>query len=133
MRELAQRAASSASEIKELITKSGEEISSGVGLVKATGQALEEISHRVTEINDRIGTVATAAREQLSGVQEVNTAVVQMDQMTQQNAAMVEEANAVIHQLAGDVGSLSAMVGEFHLAEGGRIAHNFDEEHRLAG
>ncbi len=133
VRELAQRAAGAASEIKELITKSGEEIGSGVGLVKATGQALEEISHHVTEINARIGTVATAAREQLSGVQEVNSAVVQMDQMTQQNAAMVEETNAVTHQLADDVGNLSAMVGEFQLADGRPVAQNFDEEHRLAG
>jgi methyl-accepting chemotaxis protein len=116
VRELAQRAAGAAKEIKELIGKSGEEVSNGVGLVKATGDALGEISHHVTEINEKISTIATAAREQLSGVQEVNTAVTQMDQMTQQNAAMVEETNAVTHRLADDVDSLSAVVGEFSLA-----------------
>ncbi len=132
VRELAQRAASAASEIKQLITKSGQEVSSGVGLVRETGQALEEISRHVTEINDRIGTVATAAKEQLSGVQEVNSAVVQMDQMTQQNAAMVEQTNAVTHQLADDVGKLSSMVSEFQLT-GTVRPHVFDEEQRLAG
>ena len=132
VRELAQRAASAASEIKQLITKSGQEVSSGVGLVRETGQALEEISRHVTEINDRIGTVATAAKEQLSGVQEVNSAVVQMDQMTQQNAAMVEQTNAVTHQLADDVGKLSSMVSDFQLKDTVR-PHGFEEEQRLAG
>ncbi len=132
VRELAQRAASAASEIKQLITKSGQEVSNGVGLVRETGQALEEISRHVTEINDRIGTVATAAREQLSGVQEVNRAVVQMDQMTQQNAAMVEETNAVTHQLADDVGNLSTMVSEFRLM-GAIPQRGFKEASRLAG
>ena len=132
VRELAQRAASAASEIKQLITKSGQEVSNGVGLVRETGQALEEISRHVTEINDRIGTVATAAKEQLSGVQEVNSAVVQMDQMTQQNVAMVEQTNAVTHQLADDVGKLSSMVSEFQLT-GTVRPHVIDEEQRLAG
>lgn len=116
VRELAQRSAGAATEIKQLITRSGDEVSNGVSLVKATGEALGGISKHVININDQISTIATAAREQLSGIQEVNSAVVQMDQMTQQNAAMVEETNAVTHQLADDVNSLSAVVGEFSLA-----------------
>ncbi|MEX3011802.1 methyl-accepting chemotaxis protein [Hoeflea sp. TYP-13] len=118
VRELAQRAAGAATEIKELITKSGTEVSNGVGLVKATGEALDQISHHVTDINGRIANIATAAREQLTGIQEVNTAVTQMDQMTQQNAAMVEQTNAVVHQLADDADGLSSVVGEFSLADG---------------
>ncbi len=116
VRELAQRSAAAATEIKQLITRSGDEVGNGVGLVRATGDALGGISQHVTDINDKINTIATAAREQLSGIQEVNSAVVQMDQMTQQNAAMVEETNAVTHQLADDVQNLSAVVGEFSLA-----------------
>ncbi len=122
VRELAQRAAGAAKEIKELITKSGQEVSNGVGLVKETGNALGEISHHVTEINEKINTIATAAREQLTGIQEVNTAVTQMDQMTQQNAAMVEETNAVTHRLAEDAEGLSNVVGEFSLAGEGAQA-----------
>ncbi|MDA4848821.1 methyl-accepting chemotaxis protein [Hoeflea poritis] len=115
VRELAQRAATAAQEIKELITKSGEQVGNGVKMVKATGDALTQISEHVTNVNNAIGAIATAANEQLTGIQEVNAAVTQMDQMTQQNAAMVEETTAVTHQLAQDVTGLSGRIGEFLL------------------
>jgi methyl-accepting chemotaxis protein len=116
VRELAQRAANAAKEIKDLITKSGDEVSNGVKLVKATGEALTQISGHVTDINHSINSIATAANEQLTGIQEVGSAVTQMDQVTQQNAAMVEETTAVTHRLAEDVNSLSGLIGEFQLS-----------------
>ncbi|MCR9135961.1 MAG: methyl-accepting chemotaxis protein [Alphaproteobacteria bacterium] len=116
VRELAQRAANAAKEIKDLITKSGDEVSSGVRLVKATGDALNQISEHVHNINHAISSIATAANEQLTGIQEVGTAVTQMDQVTQQNAAMVQETTAVAHRLAEDVTDLSNLIGEFRLA-----------------
>jgi methyl-accepting chemotaxis protein len=95
VRELAQRSANAAKDIKNLITKSGEEVRGGVDLVKATGAALEQISEHVREINTRIASIATAAKEQSTGLHEVNIAVGQMDQATQNNAAMVQEATAM--------------------------------------
>ena len=132
------RAAGAATEIKELITKSGTEVANGVSLVKATGEALDQISNHVADINGRIATIATAAKEQLTGIQEVNSAVTQMDRMTQQNAAMVEETNAVIHKLADDAGGLSEAVAEFRLAGDAAAGLSPEygepaEDHRLAG
>ncbi|MBO6918178.1 MAG: methyl-accepting chemotaxis protein [Rhizobiaceae bacterium] len=115
VRELAQRSADAAKQIKELISKSSSEVESGVALVKATGESLEQISDHVTNINEQIATIARAASEQLDGVRNVNSAVSQMDQMTQQNAAMVEESTALAHQTAEDVDHLSEMVGGFSL------------------
>ncbi len=116
VRELAQRAATAANEIKELINTSGTQVSNGVKLVQATGTALDQISENVTDINRKIGSIATAAREQLTGVEEVSSAVDQMDQVTQKNAAMVEETTAVTHRLADEVGSLTASIGNFQLS-----------------
>ncbi|MCY6383390.1 methyl-accepting chemotaxis protein [Hoeflea prorocentri] len=116
VRELAQRAAVAAQEIKELITKSGGEVNNGVKMVRATGEALSQISEHVTSINDTINAIATAANEQLTGIEEVNASVNQMDQMTQQNAAMVEQTTAVTHQLAEDVSGLSQQIGQFRLS-----------------
>ncbi len=122
VRELAQRAAVAAKEIKELISKSSTEVSNGVALVRETGKALDQISTQVTDVDEKIGSISTAAREQLIGIQEVTTAVNQMDQVTQKNAAMVEETTAVTHRLAEDVDGLSMMVGEFKLAGNDRPA-----------
>lgn len=115
VRELAQRSAVAAKQIKELISKSSNEVESGVVLVKATGESLTQISDHVTNINEQIATIARAAGEQLDGVRNVNTAVSQMDQMTQQNASMVEQSTALTHQTAKDVDHLSEMVGGFCL------------------
>ncbi|PWV97664.1 methyl-accepting chemotaxis protein [Hoeflea marina] len=113
VRELAQRSATAAKEIKTLIGKSSSEVESGVSLVKATGEALGKIAAHVVDINAHIESIATAAREQASGLQEVNSAVSQMDQVTQQNAAMVEETTAVTHRLANEADSLNALVSRF--------------------
>ncbi|PWW00064.1 methyl-accepting chemotaxis protein [Hoeflea marina] len=116
VRELAQRAANAAKDIKGLITKSGAEVASGVTLVMATGEALQLIATHVVDINDHIVSIEKSAREQSSGLQEINSAVNQMDQMTQQNAAMVEETTAVTHRLAGEAANLAQLVGQFTLA-----------------
>ncbi|HEY9057592.1 MAG TPA: methyl-accepting chemotaxis protein, partial [Aurantimonas sp.] len=88
VRELAGRSATAAKEIKELIAASGEEVRSCVSLVGETGEAITRIIARIEEISEHVGAMATASREQATGLAEVNTAVNQMDQMTQQNAAM---------------------------------------------
>jgi methyl-accepting chemotaxis protein len=116
VRELAQRSANAAKDIKELITKSGEEVAEGVKLVNETGEALGSISEQVSKINEHIHSIATSAREQSTGLNEINAAVNQMDQVTQQNAAMVEEATAVMHRLVGSSQSLAGLVGQFRLA-----------------
>jgi methyl-accepting chemotaxis protein len=117
VRELAQRSAKAAKDIKALITKSGGEVQVGVKLVQATGEALAEIETRVLAINDHIHSIATSAREQSTGLQEVNTAVNQMDQVTQQNAAMVEETSAATHKLSGEADGLLRLVSRFKIEE----------------
>ncbi len=119
MRELAQRSANAAKDIKALITKSGEEVSGGVTLVRKTGTALGEIAQQVAQINDYIAAIATAAREQSVGLQEINTSMNQMDQFTQKNAAMVEETTAVTHRLADSATALSGLVGQFRTSDTG--------------
>ena len=123
VRELAQRSASAAKDIKELITKSGEEVASGVHLVNETGEALGTISEQVSAINEHIASIATAAREQTTGLSEINGAVNQMDQVTQQNAAMVEEATAVMHKLAASAQKLSGMVDQFDIGGARATGH----------
>ena len=113
VRELAQRSATAAKQIKGLITNSGVEVSNGVALVKATGEALTTISKQVIEIDTHIQSIARASSEQSQGLIEVNKAVNEMDQVTQQNAAMVEETNAVTHRLSEDAGILAGLVGQF--------------------
>ncbi|TRB08659.1 methyl-accepting chemotaxis protein [Agrobacterium tumefaciens] len=113
VRELAQRSATAAKDIKALITKSGEEVGRGVSLVQKTGSALSEIETRVLSINDHIHSIATAAREQSTGLHEVNTAINQMDQVTQRNAAMVEETSAATHKLSSEAEHLVTLVSRF--------------------
>ena len=122
VRELAQRSAAAAKDIKGLITKSGEEVAGGVRLVQKTGEALSEIESRVLRINDHIHSIAVAAKEQATGLQEVNTAINQMDQVTQQNAAMVEETSAATQKLSAEAGGLFSMVSQFHIGEGASVA-----------
>ncbi|NLS02122.1 HAMP domain-containing protein [Rhizobium sp. P32RR-XVIII] len=133
VRELAQRSATAAKDIKALITKSGDEVNVGVRLVQATGEALGEIETRVIAINDHIQSIATAAKEQSTGLKEVNTAINQMDQVTQQNAAMVEETSAATHKLAAEADGLVRLVSRFrtsNTAAAAPVAVARREEHR---
>lgn len=115
VRELAQRSAQAAKEIKELIRNSSVEVESGVKLVRDTGEALKAIETHVVTINAHMEAIATSSREQSVGLAEVNTAVNQMDQVTQQNAAMVEESTAASATLAGEAARLRDLIAQFQL------------------
>ncbi|KQR70023.1 methyl-accepting chemotaxis protein [Rhizobium sp. Leaf341] len=119
VRELAQRSAQAAKEIKDLIRNSSAEVSTGVKLVQETGEALKVIEAQVVTINTQLDAIATSAREQSVGLAEVNTAVNQMDQVTQQNAAMVEESTAASATLAGEVNRLREIIADFRLGSAG--------------
>ncbi|MCX8997166.1 methyl-accepting chemotaxis protein, partial [Rhizobiaceae bacterium BDR2-2] len=118
VRELAQRSANAAKEIKALITASSEQVQEGVQLVGDTGKALETIVAEVQEINRHVAAIVESAQEQSSGLQQINTAVNQMDQDTQKNAAMVEETTAATHSLTKEVASLNALLTLFRLSSG---------------
>ncbi|MCA2377280.1 methyl-accepting chemotaxis protein [Agrobacterium sp. 22-211-1] len=119
VRELAQRSAGAAKEIKNLITTSNSQVEQGVQLVGETGRALELIVTEVQDINRHVAAIAESAQEQSSGLQQINTAVNQMDQDTQKNAAMVEESTAASHGLAREASSLNGLIAQFKLSEGG--------------
>jgi len=118
VRALAQRSAQAAKEIKALIMASGEQVGQGVSLVAETGKALQLIVSQVAEINGIVSEIAASAQEQATGLHQVNTAVNQMDQVTQQNAAMVEESTAASHSLASEAGELAKLIGQFRTHDG---------------
>ena len=118
VRELAQRSATAAKEIKALISTSGQQVGSGVDLVTRTGQSLQQIVKEVEEIDRNVRAIVEAAREQATGLQEINTAVNSIDQGTQQNAAMVEESTAASYSLAKEVTALNEILGQFNLQKG---------------
>jgi methyl-accepting chemotaxis protein len=122
VRALAQRSAEAAKEIKGLISESSRQVAAGVDLVGQTGQALKRIVEEVAEINDLVSQIAASAEEQSIGLQEVNTTVVQMDQVTQQNAAMVEQSTAASRQLADETTNLQALIGRFNYGEVATLA-----------
>lgn len=115
VRELAQRSANAAKEIKTLITASASEVEGGVSLVRSTGDALLEIESLVNRVNGHVESIATAAREQATALAEINSSVNQMDQMTQKNAAMVEETTAASTTLAQESFQLQTMLQNFKL------------------
>jgi len=117
VRELAQRSASAAKEIKGLIQTSTAEVTTGVKLVSETGSALKSIREFIVKINEHMDAIATSSKEQSTGLAEVNTAVNQMDQTTQQNAAMVEESSAAAGTLAGEATNLRNLIGQFELGQ----------------
>jgi methyl-accepting chemotaxis protein len=116
VRELAQRSANAAKEIKGLIQNSSTEVDNGVKLVRETGIALKSIGDHVVQINQLMEAIATSAKEQSTGLAEVNSAVNQMDQTTQQNAAMVEQSTAAASALASEANHLKELVSKFKLA-----------------
>ncbi len=116
VRALAQRSAEAAKEIKTLISNSGAQVERGVKLVGETGRALGEIVEKVGQIDSLISEIAQSSKEQATGLSEVNIAVNQMDQVTQQNAAMVEEATAASASLKSEAAELRQMVGQFDVS-----------------
>jgi methyl-accepting chemotaxis protein len=115
VRALAQRSADAAQGIKTLIHASTEQVSEGVALVGETGSLLGAIVGRLGDITASVTEIAEAAASQASNLAQINTAVGDMDRMTQQNAAMVEEATAAAHSLAAEADELAGLVAQFRL------------------
>ena len=113
VRALAQRSSDAAREISDLISDSGNHVKMGVKLVADTGEALKAIVTSVTEISTQVSEIAVSARQQSSGLAEINAAVNQLDQVTQQNAAMFEQTTAASHALTSEAEALSRAMGLF--------------------
>ncbi|OJT98426.1 MAG: chemotaxis protein [Rhizobium sp. 63-7] len=113
VRELAQRSANAAKEIKTLINASAGQVQDGVALVGHAGNALDKIAGQVMEINGLIRQISASASEQAVGLKEINSAMNQMDQVTQQNAAMVEEQTAASMTLKEEADVLKSLVARF--------------------
>ena len=115
VRNLAQRSASAAKEIKMLINDSVEKVDLGTRLVDQAGVTMQEVVESVRRVSDIISEITTAGAEQSSGIDQINNAIIQMDQVTQQNAALVEEAAAAAGALQEQAANLSKVVGVFKL------------------
>jgi methyl-accepting chemotaxis protein len=117
VRALAQRSSEAAKEINELISKSGDHVKRGVSLVDRTGEALKHIVTSVSDIAGHVSEIAVSSQEQSTGLAEINTAVNQLDQVTQQNAAMFEETTAASHALTREAQNLTETMSRFKIAE----------------
>lgn len=117
VRALAQRSSEAAREINSLISKSGALVKRGVGLVGETGEALKGIVSSVSEIAKNVTEIADSSREQSSGLAEINASVNQLDQVTQQNAAMFEETTAASHALTREAENLNKTTSRFTIAQ----------------
>jgi methyl-accepting chemotaxis protein len=113
VRNLAQRSAAAAKEIKQLISDSVDKVQDGTKLVEEAGHTMEEIVTSVKRVTDIMGEIAAASSEQSSGIDQVNTAVAQMDEVTQQNAALVEQAAAAAESLVEQANTLMERVSAF--------------------
>ena len=120
VRALAQRAASAAREIKGLIDDSVTRVGEGSGLVHQTGDTIGELVGAVQQVSALMADISSASAEQTAGIDQVNRTMVQMDESTQQNAALVEEAGAAASAMADQAEALQALVGRFRLGEGTR-------------
>ena len=116
VRALAQRSANASKDIKALITESNAQVKTGASLVQQTGSSLTEIVNAVKKVADIVAEIAAASREQATGLDQINTAVGSMDEMTQRNGALVEETSASAQALAGQARELTRLVGFFRVA-----------------
>jgi methyl-accepting chemotaxis protein len=116
VRALAQRSADASKEIKGLIQASNAQVKTGAALVNQTGAALTEIVTSVKKVSDIVAEIAAASAEQSRGLEEVNGAVVNMDEMTQRNGALVEQTNASAQAMANQAGELAALVSRFRIS-----------------
>ncbi|MDF3809600.1 MULTISPECIES: methyl-accepting chemotaxis protein [Rhodopseudomonas] len=124
VRNLAQRSANAAKEIKGLISDSVSKVESGSRLVDTAGKTMEEIVQSVKRVTDIMAEISAASQEQRGGIEQVNNAVTQMDKVTQQNAALVEEAAAAAKSMEDQTNSMSEMVSQFLLSEGFEGSHH---------
>ncbi|PXW26350.1 methyl-accepting chemotaxis protein [Paraburkholderia caballeronis] len=123
VRSLAQRSASAAKEIKDLIGQSVAQVNEGSRLVDEAGATIDEVVKSARRVADLMGEIASASEEQHTGIEQVNQAVSQMDAVTQQNAALVEEASAAAQSMAAQSNGLREVVATFRLgADGARSA-----------
>jgi len=122
VRALAQRSADAALEIKTLIGDSSRQVERGVALVANGGTALQSIVGQVGHITTLVSDMAEGAAEQSVGLNEINTGMTQLDQVTQQNAAMVEEVTAAGHLLKSDASKLTSLMAHFDISGGGHAA-----------
>jgi methyl-accepting chemotaxis protein len=118
VRSLAQRSAEAAKEIKSLIAASVERVEAGSSLVGNAGTAIEDIMRQVQRVNDLVGEISAASIEQSTGIGQIGDAVAQLDQVTQQNAALVEESAAAAESLRQQAAHMTHTVSTFRLAEG---------------
>ncbi|MCZ8179601.1 MAG: methyl-accepting chemotaxis protein [Rhizobium sp.] len=132
VRELAGRSASAAKEIKALVDASATQVGAGVSLVNRTGEALSIIDQEVQQVHQLIHAIEMSAAEQSSALAEVNAAVNHMDQVTQQNAAMAEEANAACRDLNGEAENLRQMLARFQLSGRSSVQTSHNEGYRRA-
>ena len=115
VRALAQRSAAAAKEIRSLILDAVGRVDSGASLVDTAGSTMEDIVSRVGRVSELMGEIAAASAEQSTGIEQINTTVVDLDQMTQQNAALVEEASAAARSLEDQAAALREAVARFRL------------------
>ncbi|WCK04495.1 methyl-accepting chemotaxis protein [Agrobacterium tumefaciens] len=134
VRELAQRSAAAAKEITSLLKRSTDEVSAGVALVEKAGASLTGIGKHVQTISARIEEIMESTREEAHTLFEINSTVTSLDTMTQQNAAMVEETTAAIHNLASEASEMDGRLGEFVLASEQEMArHRENRQFRRVG
>jgi methyl-accepting chemotaxis protein len=119
VRSLAQRSANAAKEIKHLIGDSVECVGNGMRLVQGAGRTMDEIVGSVKRVADLIGDISAATLQQSSGIEQINQAIAQMDESTQQNAALVEEASAAARSMEEQAGELMQTVAAFRLVSHG--------------
>ncbi len=117
VRTLAQRSAAAAKEIKELINDSVTKVEEGTRLVDEAGSTMSEIVNAVKRVTDIMGEISTASQEQSSGISQINQAVTQMDEVTQQNAALVEEAAAATESMKEQAQALTHAISSFKLSD----------------
>jgi methyl-accepting chemotaxis protein len=118
VRNLAQRSAAAAKEIKGLISDSTDKVTDGYKLVEQAGGTMDEVVNAVKRVTDIMGEISAASTEQSQGIEQVNRAITQMDETTQQNAALVEEAAAAAESLQDQAASLSQAVAVFKTGAG---------------
>jgi methyl-accepting chemotaxis protein len=121
VRNLAQRSAAAAKEIKSLIGNSVERVDAGSKLVNEAGATMHDIVESVRRVTDIMGEITAASQEQTSGIDQINQAITQMDQVTQQNAALVEEASAASEAMQEQADKLAQVVSVFKL-DSSRVA-----------
>ncbi|HEY0683118.1 MAG TPA: methyl-accepting chemotaxis protein [Steroidobacter sp.] len=132
VRNLAQRSASAAKEIKGLINDSVEKVKVGSELVDESGKTLSGIMESVRKVTDIVAEIAAASEEQSAGIEQVNNAVSQMDNVTQQNAALVEEASAASKSMEQQSGTLVQQIGYFRRSDGSGITGSGSGSHATA-